>query len=152
MREWPKLSKIVWAHLHVWFLQGILSVPGIAGYKWVPARIGRFYKFEIFFSFDQWPVKTGKTGTHLSADTSPVQCSLVSKVLLFVHLFSLWNKYFHQGTLNGTLSVLCFHSKAALQRAFYAVAFSKKLPWLAQTKVITLKMKTHAVNARWKQL
>ncbi len=22
--------------------QGILSVPGIAGYEWVPARIGRF--------------------------------------------------------------------------------------------------------------
>jgi len=24
--------------------QGILSVPGIAGQEWVPARIGRFYK------------------------------------------------------------------------------------------------------------
>ncbi len=30
--------------------QGILSVPGIAGYEWVPARIGRFYKYKIFFS------------------------------------------------------------------------------------------------------
>ncbi len=30
--------------------QGILSVPGIAGYDWVPARIGRFYKDKIFFS------------------------------------------------------------------------------------------------------
>jgi len=29
--------------------QGILSVPGIAGYEWVPARIGRFYKYKIFF-------------------------------------------------------------------------------------------------------
>jgi len=31
-------------------LQGILSVPGIAGYAWVPARIGHFYKYKIFFS------------------------------------------------------------------------------------------------------
>jgi len=31
-------------------IQGILSVPGIAGYKLVPARIGRFYKYKIFFS------------------------------------------------------------------------------------------------------
>jgi len=29
--------------------QGILSVPGIAGYKWVPAKIGHFYKYKIFF-------------------------------------------------------------------------------------------------------
>jgi hypothetical protein len=25
-------------------------VPGIAGYKWVPVRIGRFYKYKIIFS------------------------------------------------------------------------------------------------------
>jgi len=24
--------------------QGILSIPGITGYEWVPARIGPFYK------------------------------------------------------------------------------------------------------------
>jgi len=29
--------------------QGILSIPGIAGYEWVPARIGCFYKGKIFF-------------------------------------------------------------------------------------------------------
>ena len=28
--------------------QGILSVPGIAGYEWVPARIGRFDKYNFF--------------------------------------------------------------------------------------------------------
>ncbi len=33
--------------------QGILSVPGIAGYKWVPARIGRFYQQKILFLFYQ---------------------------------------------------------------------------------------------------
>jgi hypothetical protein len=33
-------------------------------------------------------------------------------------------------------------------RLLHAVAFSMKLPWLAQTKVITSKKKTHAVNAR----
>jgi len=31
------------------FGQGILSVPGIAGHEWVPARIGHFYKDEIYF-------------------------------------------------------------------------------------------------------
>jgi len=31
-------------------IQGILSEPVIAGYEWVPARIGRFYKDKIFFS------------------------------------------------------------------------------------------------------
>ncbi len=29
--------------------QGILSVPGIAGYKWVPARIGHFCENKFFF-------------------------------------------------------------------------------------------------------
>jgi len=32
-------------------------------------------------------------------------------------------------------------------RLLHAVAFSKKLRWLTQTKVITLKTKPHAVNA-----
>ena len=55
--------------------QGILSVPGITGYKW-SARIGRFYKDKIFFhSTDDW-LKTGKNSTHTSADTFPVQWSL----------------------------------------------------------------------------
>jgi hypothetical protein len=44
--------------LDLW--QGILSVPGIAGYKWVPARIGRFYKDKIFFSYYQRPIKNRK--------------------------------------------------------------------------------------------
>ncbi len=30
-------------------IQGILGIPGIAGYKWVPARIGRFFQRKIFF-------------------------------------------------------------------------------------------------------
>ncbi len=39
------------------------------------------------------------------------------------------------------------------QRAFTAfVSFSKSLPWLAQTSIITLKTQTHAVNARRKRL
>jgi len=59
--------------------QGILSVPGIAGYEWVPARIGRFYKDKIFFFPNtNGQFKTGKMGAHLSADTSPVQCYLAA--------------------------------------------------------------------------
>ncbi len=40
LREWKS---------EIYLNQGILSVPGIAGYEWVPARIGRFYKDKIFF-------------------------------------------------------------------------------------------------------
>ncbi len=48
---------------------GILSVPGIAGFEWVPARIGCFgNKKYLFFKYN-WHFKTGKTGTHSSADT-----------------------------------------------------------------------------------
>jgi len=56
---------------------GMLIVPGIAGYEWVPARICRFFQNKIFFHYTNGQLKTGeKTGTHLSADTSPVHCSL----------------------------------------------------------------------------
>jgi len=37
-------------------------------------------------------------------------------------------------------------------RLLHAVAFSKKLRWLAQTKVISLKTQLHAVNACVKRL
>jgi len=37
-------------------------------------------------------------------------------------------------------------------RLLHAVAFSKKLRWLAQTKVITSKTQPHAVNSRWKRV
>jgi len=37
-------------------------------------------------------------------------------------------------------------------RLLHVVAFSKKLRWLAQTKVITLKTQLHAVIACWKRL
>jgi len=37
-------------------------------------------------------------------------------------------------------------------RLLHAIALSKKLRWLAQTKVITLKTQLLAVNARWKRL
>jgi len=57
-------------------MQGILSVPGIVGYKRVPTRIGRFINTKYFFHITNSQLKTGKTGAHLSADTSLVQCSL----------------------------------------------------------------------------
>jgi hypothetical protein len=37
-------------------------------------------------------------------------------------------------------------------RLLHAVAFSKKLHWLAQTKKITLKIQHHAANAGLKHL
>ncbi len=46
----------------------------------------------------------------------------------------------------------CVATSVLRMRLLHAVAFSKKLPWLSHTKVISSKTKTHAVNARWKRL
>ncbi len=35
--------------IRAWLNQGILSVLGIAGYEWVPARIGRFGNNKYLF-------------------------------------------------------------------------------------------------------
>ncbi len=35
---------------------------------------------------------------------------------------------------------------------FKVITFSKLLPWIAQTSVITLKSQTHALKAHWKRL
>ena len=41
----------------------------------------------------------------------------------------------------------CVETAVFSVRLLHALAFSKKLPWLAQTKVITLKTRMYAVNA-----
>jgi len=46
----------------------------------------------------------------------------------------------------------CVATSVLRMHLLHAVAFSKKLRWLAQIKVITLKTQLHAVNARWKRL
>jgi len=46
----------------------------------------------------------------------------------------------------------CVATSVLRLRLLHVVAFSKKLRWLAQTKIITLKTQLHAVNARWKRL
>jgi len=69
-------EKALWGQGIVKIKQGILSVPGIAGYELVPARIGLCLKTKYIFHNTNSQLKTGKTGTHSSADTSPVQCSL----------------------------------------------------------------------------
>jgi len=38
-----KFMKINSFLVQIWRQEGILSIPGIAGYEWVPARIGSFY-------------------------------------------------------------------------------------------------------------
>jgi len=48
-----------------------------------------------------------------------------------------------------TLETLsCVATSVLRMRSLHVVAFSKKLRWLAQTKVISLKTQLHAVNAR----
>jgi len=46
----------------------------------------------------------------------------------------------------------CVATSVLRMRLLLMVAFLKKLRWLAQTKVFTLKTQLHAVNARWKRL
>ncbi len=46
----------------------------------------------------------------------------------------------------------CIATSVLRMRLLHVVEFSKKLRWLAQTKVITLKMQLHAINANVKQL
>jgi hypothetical protein len=43
----------------------------------------------------------------------------------------------------------CVATSVFRMRLLHVVAFSKKLRWLAQTKVITLKTQLYAVNAFW---
>ncbi len=57
-------------------MQGILSVLGIAGFEWVPARLAHFYQTKYCFYWTNGWSKTGKTGTQLYAEPSPVQYSL----------------------------------------------------------------------------
>jgi len=45
------------------------------------------------------------------------------------------------------LNSSCVATSVLRMRLLHGVAFSKKLRWLAQTKVISLKAQLHAVNA-----
>ncbi len=46
----------------------------------------------------------------------------------------------------------CVATSVLRMRLLHVVAFSKKLRWLAQTKVFFSKTQVHAVNALWKRL
>ncbi len=57
-------------------MQGILSVQGIVGYKWVPVRLlACFFQNKIFFYWTKGGLKTRKLGTQSYAKPS-VQYSL----------------------------------------------------------------------------
>ncbi len=50
------------------FKQGILSVPGIAGYEWEPARIGRFLNTNYFHNI---PMANKKQEKHFPCSVFP---------------------------------------------------------------------------------
>ncbi len=54
--------------------------------------------------------------------------------------------------LNNKNNLSCVATSVLRMRLLHAVAFSKKLRWLAQKMVITLKTLMHAVNARRKRV
>ncbi len=60
--NWPwntKMLIVFSLEIQSWNSQGILYVPGIAGYKWVPARIGRFFNTKYCLYFTNGQLKTG---------------------------------------------------------------------------------------------
>jgi hypothetical protein len=57
---------------------------------------------------------------------------------------------FNTFSFQHTLS--CVATRVFSVRSLHAVDFSKKLRWLALTKVITLETQLYAVNARWKRV
>jgi len=67
-----------------------------------------------------------------------------------LEVFWLWNNHYEFKVFGSNLSWI---SKVIFNvRLLLAFAFSKELPWLAQTSIITLKTQLHAENARWKRL
>jgi len=50
-----------------------------------------------------------------------------------------------------TSNLGCIETRVFSVRLLHEVAFSMLLSWLSQTKVITLKTQTHAVNPRLKK-
>ncbi len=71
-------------------------------------------------------------------------------------ILRIWRKIFCESHHRFKCSIRCLISCVATsvlrKRLLHVVVFSTKLRWLAQTKVITLKMQLHTVNARWKRL
>ncbi len=75
-----------------------------------------------------------------------------SFLITFLASFILWGSW-EVANIGPTLNNLsCVATSVLRMRLLHVVAFSKKLQWWAQTKVITLKTQLHAVNARWKRL
>ncbi len=74
--------------------QGILSAPGIAGYKCVNARIGQFYQNKILFLFYQWQIKNHKNGYSIICRTFP--CSVFPGLIWMTDLFTeAWANFPH---------------------------------------------------------
>jgi len=75
----------------------------------------------------------------------------VSKSLTILHIHGMSaSSRGTAGDLDWTLSYVA--TSVLRMSLLHVVAFSKKLLWLAQTKVISLKTQLHAVNASWKRL
>ena len=68
-----------------------------------------------------------------------------------VRQFNACQNYFYTDQEFNTAKLIilsCVATSVSRMHLLHVVAFSKKLRWLDQTKVITLKTKLHAVNGR----
>ncbi len=76
-KRWSQKENAQWFRVIPGTLSlGILRIPRIAGYKWVPARLAHFYKNKILFLFYQWPIKNRKNRYSIVCWTFPCQYSL----------------------------------------------------------------------------
>jgi hypothetical protein len=79
----PKQEMLETFFLHLsipyWMIQGILSLPGIEGYEWVPARFARFYQ-NICFYLTDGQLNSGITGIQLYAKSGRTGIQLYAKL------------------------------------------------------------------------
>jgi len=124
-----------------------------------------FWKFHLFqrkyFLDEKWKWKNQQKNYYTKSNILKSQnlkndLTLISLQNMVKNIFSQ-RKYFKIWTNSNQCIIFwwdlsCVATVVFNVRLLHAFAFSKKLPWLAQNSVITLKMQTHAVNARWKRL
>ncbi len=114
--------------------QGMLSATGIAGYKWVAARIGRFFQNKIFFSYYQRPVKNRKNwfsfvSRNFSCSGSLSQPNHFS-VRFLPHIFALFLLYVLVELENSNFSLKKL--KISLNQILFELSQVELIPLLVQ--------------------
>jgi len=140
---------------------------------WFSSHLRPFLMQVVFF-WSSWGSSKNILEPNLHNQVEPVQISDTHCTMLhFAQCVSeIWLFCFYQFSIDIAFSKIlltsevvkrvpkiiillllsCFATSVLRMRLLHVFAFSKKLRWLAQTNVISLKTQLHAVNARWKRL